>query len=443
MIRCQHYTTFSNWLFEVGQGWYNQTKSPRRVSALGKLDDAVHNQVELISQRAAMLVTEDELKVKIKRALKEGRPLKVKLGVDPSAPDIHLGHMVVMRKLREFQELGHEIYFVIGDFTGMIGDPSGKSKTRRQLSRDEVEANARTYHDQATLILDPDKTHVVFNSSWLSPLTFRELVNLSSKFTVARMIERDDFSKRYADGQAIGIHEFLYPLAQAYDSVAIGADVELGGTDQTFNLLVGRDIQPQYGQEPQIALTMPLLVGTDGKEKMSKSLGNYIGITDEPNDMYGKVMSIPDEAMSDYYELVLAEPKHLVQGTMRDIESGKRHPMDLKMELARRIVAEFYGVSTAKAAQENFLRVFRQDSLPDDIETVRLVDLAPGEEVGLARLLSLCGLVPSSSEARRLIKSGAVRVNRERIEDTSVLVKVTDGMLLQIGKRRVCRVTVK
>jgi tyrosyl-tRNA synthetase len=389
-----------------------------------------------------MLVTQEELKAKIKRSLETRQPLKVKLGVDPSAPDIHLGHVVVMRKLREFQELGHDIYFVIGDFTGMIGDPSGRSRTRRQLSREEVEANARTYHEQATLILDPDKTHVVFNSSWLSPLTFEELVRLASKFTVARMLERDDFHNRYSEGQAIGIHEFLYPLAQAYDSIAIGADVELGGTDQTFNLLVGRDIQPHYGQAPQIALTMPLLVGTDGKEKMSKSLGNYIGVTDEPNDMYGKAMSIPDEVMGDYFELILAEPKASVEAMIRDIQSGKRHPMDAKMELARRIVAEFHGISAARAAQDNFLKVFRQDDLPDEIETVKLEEVKAGEEIGLARLIALCGLAPSSSEARRLIRSGAVRVDRERKHDPSGLVKVTDGMLLQVGKRRICRVSV-
>lgn len=410
---------------------------------MGKLEAEVNHQVELLSQRAAMLVTEEELRAKIRRSLEKQQPLKVKLGVDPSAPDIHLGHIVVMRKLREFQELGHEIYFVIGDFTGMIGDPSGRSKTRRQLSREEVEANARTYHEQATLILDPDKTHVVFNSSWLSPLTFADLVTLASKFTVARMLERDDFHKRYTAGQAIGIHEFLYPLAQAYDSIAIGADVELGGTDQTFNLLVGRDLQPHYGQEPQIALTMPLLVGTDGKEKMSKSLGNYIGVTDNPNDMYGKVMSIPDEVMGDYFELILAEPKQSVKTMMRDIETGKRHPMDVKMELARRIVAEFHGLSAANTAQDNFLRVFREDALPDDIETVELENVRAGEEVGVARLIATCGLAPSSSEARRLIQSGAVRVNRERLTDPFGSVRVTDGMLIQVGKRRICRVSVK
>jgi tyrosyl-tRNA synthetase len=409
---------------------------------LGNLEDTVNRQVEIMSQRSAMLVTEVELKAKLKQSLTEKRPLKVKLGVDPSAPDIHLGHMVVMRKLREFQELGHEVYFVIGDFTGMIGDPSGKSKTRRQLSREEVEANARTYTEQATLILDPEKTHVVFNSSWLSPLTFRDLIGLSSKFTVARMIERDDFSKRYTEGQPIGIHEFLYPLAQAYDSVAIGADVELGGTDQTFNLLVGRDIQPQYGQEPQIALTMPLLVGTDGKDKMSKSLGNYIGVTDQPNDMYGKAMSVPDEVMGDYFELVLAETPGFAETLRQAIASGKRHPMDAKKELARRIVEEFYGLSAAKSAEENFLRVFSLDALPEEIEVVTLTGVAPGESVGLAKLLSMCGLAPSSSEARRLIKSGGVKVNENKIDDVSFLIKVENGILLQVGKRRICRIKV-
>ncbi len=409
---------------------------------MGNLEDTINRQVEIMSQRSAMLVTEVELKAKLKQSFTKKRPLKVKLGVDPSAPDIHLGHMVVMRKLREFQELGHEVYFVVGDFTGMIGDPSGKSKTRRQLSKEEVEANARTYTEQATLILDPEKTHVVFNSSWLSPLTFRDLIGLSSKFTVARMIERDDFTKRYTEGQPIGIHEFLYPLAQAYDSVAIGADVELGGTDQTFNLLVGRDIQPQYGQEPQIALTMPLLVGTDGKDKMSKSLGNYIGVTDEPNDMYGKAMSIPDEVMGDYYELVLAETPGFAETLGQAIASGKRHPMDAKKELARRIVAEFYGLAAAKSAEENFSRVFSQDALPEDIEVVLLAGVTLGEPVGLAKLLSMCGLAPSSSEARRLIKSGGVKVNGNKIDDVSVLIKAESGILLQVGKRRICRIKV-
>ncbi len=406
-----------------------------------QLENEINRQIDIIKQRTAMLVTESELRAKLETSIVNKRPLRVKLGVDPSAPDIHLGHVVVMRKLREFQQLGHEIYFVIGDFTGMIGDPSGKSKTRQQLSREEVLANANTYHEQATLILDPEKTHVVFNSTWLAPLTFSEIIELSSKFTVARMIERDDFNKRYTEGQPIGVHEFLYPLAQAYDSVAIKADVELGGTDQTFNLLVGRDIQPDYGLEPQIAITMPLLIGTDGKEKMSKSLGNYIGVTDAPHEMYGKVMSIPDELMGDYFELVLGEPSGYGNVLRKSIESGKRHPMNAKMELARRIVEEFHGSASAKSAEENFQRVFREDSLPKDIETVKLKGVRPKEEISLPKILFMCGLVSSISEGKRLIESGAVRVNEERIDDISSLVRVEEGMILRVGKRRICRIS--
>ena len=406
-----------------------------------KLKDEIDRQIDVIKQRTAMLVTESELRAKLERSIVRKTPLRIKLGVDPSAPDIHLGHVVVMRKLREFQELGHEIYFVIGDFTGMIGDPSGKSKTRQQLSREEVLANAKTYHEQATLILDPHKTHVVFNSTWLAPLTFTDIIELSSKFTVARMIERDDFHKRFTEGQPIGVHEFLYPLAQAYDSVAIKADVELGGTDQTFNRLVGRDIQPNYGIEPQIAITMPLLIGTDGKEKMSKSLGNYIGVTDEPNEMYGKVMSIPDELMGDYFELVLGEPAGYGNALRKSIESGKRHPMEAKMELARRIVEEFHGSASAKSAEEDFQRVFRDDCLPKDIDTVKLEGVRLGEEIPLPKLLHMCGLVPSISEAKRLIESGAVRVDEKRVEDVSATVRVQEGIVLRVGKRRVCRIS--
>lgn len=402
----------------------------------------IQRQVAIIQDRALSLVTPEELEKKLRRSILEGRPLKVKLGADPSAPDLHLGHVVMMRKLKEFQDLGHEIYFVIGDFTGMIGDPSGRSKTRRQLSREEVEANARTYHEQATTILDPEKTHVVFNSQWLSPLSFRDVIGLASKFTVARMLERDDFLKRYREGSPIGIHEFLYPLAQAYDSVAISADVELGGSDQTFNLLVGRDIQEAFGQDPQITLTMPLLVGTDGQEKMSKSLGNYIAIKDEPNDMFGKIMSIPDRLMPDYYRLVLVESQKSVEELMRSIESGKVHPMDAKLTLARRIVEEFHGKTAAESAEKEFLRVFRESEVPENIDEVHLPELSPGASVGLARLLALIGLAPSSSEARRLIKGGAVKVDGVKIYDESYVCTAKDGMLLQVGKRKACRLKI-
>ncbi len=360
--------------------------------------------------------------------------------MDPSAPDLHLGHVVVMKKLREFQDLGHEIYFIIGDFTAMIGDPSGKSQTRPQLSREEVQVNAETYREQATVILDSEKTHTVFNSSWLSPMSFVDVVRLGSRFTVARMLERDDFKNRYSKGLPISVHEFLYPLAQAYDSVAIEADVEMGGTDQTFNLLVGRTIQKEYGQESQVALTMPILVGLDGVDKMSKSLGNYIGVKEPPNDMFGKVMSIPDSVMGSYFRLVLLDTAESVKKMTQDIQEGRLHPMDVKMDLGSRLVKEFHGQTAAEEAKTEFLRVFRERELPTEIDEVRLADVKPGDTVGLASLVAKAGLASSSSEARRLIKSGAVRVDGVKVALESASCTVKSGMLLQVGKRRVCRV---
>lgn len=404
------------------------------------LDREISRQVEVLSRRTESLISKEELAHKIRRSLITKKPMKVKLGVDPSAPDLHLGHVVVMKKLREFQELGHEIYFVIGDFTGMIGDPSGKSQTRPHLSQEEVKANAETYREQATLILDPEKTHMVYNSSWLSPMTFADVVKLGAKFTVARMLERDDFKNRYETGQPISIHEFLYPLAQAYDSVAIEADLEMGGTDQTFNLLVGRSIQREFGQESQVILTMPILVGLDGSAKMSKSLGNYIAVKDLPSDMFGKVMSIPDELVASYRSLVLTDDDQSIESLKKGIASGKIHPMEAKMDLAKDIVAEFHGQVAAESAKEEFIRVFRQGQLPEDVEEFHPVGLSQGDDVGLARLLSLTKLASSSSEARRLIKSGAVRVDGLKVQDESAHVSVKDGMLLQVGKRRVCRI---
>lgn len=397
-------------------------------------------QVRILKDRAAVLVTEDELLDRVRRSLASKKPLKVKLGVDPSAPDLHLGHVVVMKKLREFQEMGHEIYFVIGDFTATIGDPSGRSRTRPQLSREEVEANAETYREQATMILDPQKTHTVFNASWLAPMTFRDVVHLGSRFTVARMLERDDFRARYDSGQPIGVHEFLYPLAQAYDSVAINADVEMGGTDQTFNLLVGRTVQKEYGQEPQIVLTVPLLIGLDAVNKMSKSLGNYIAVKDEPREMYGKVMSIPDSLTTTYCRLVLVDSEESVRALEASLKAGKTHPMDAKMQLARRIVEEFHGPGAAEAAQAEFLRVFREKEIPEEIQEVRLGGVHAGEPIGLAKLVSLAGLAPSSTEARRLIRSGAVKVDGVKVDQESAACDVKDGMLLQVGKRRFCRI---
>ena len=398
-------------------------------------------QMELLCRGAMEVVTKEELSAKICRSLEAKKPLKVKLGVDPSAPDLHLGHVVVMRKLREFQECGHEIYFVIGDFTGMIGDPSGRSETRPQLSREQVEANAETYRRQATLILDAEKTHMVFNSQWLSKLDFYQVIHLASKFTVARMLERDDFQKRYSQGYPIAIHEFLYSLAQAYDSVALGADVELGGSDQTFNLLVGRQIQKEYGQEPQVSMTMPLLVGLDGQNKMSKSLGNYVGVTDPPAEMFGKIMSLPDSLMKDYFTLVLGDDPASVDKTMRDIAAGKKHPMDTKLELARRIVASFYGLSQATWAEGEFLRVFREKQLPSEIGVITPAGLKEGDRVAVARLLVLLGLVPSSSEGRRLIAQGGVKIDGETVTSESGFIAVRDGMLVQIGKRKACRLS--
>lgn len=400
-------------------------------------------QVEIIGDRAETLVTREDLYEKIRNSLETKRPMKVKLGVDPSAPDLHLGHVVVMKKLREFQELGHEIYFVIGDFTGMIGDPSGRSTTRRQLSFEEVRANAETYREQATLILDPEKTHTVFNSTWLTPMGFAQVIELGSKFTVARMLERDDFRKRYEGGLPIGVHEFLYPLAQAYDSVAIYADVELGGTDQTFNLLVGRAIQPEYGQKPQVCLTLPILAGLDGVQKMSKSLGNYVAVKDEPREMFGKLMSIPDAQMGPYYRLVLTKSQEWVEKLLADIDSGKVHPMDAKMDLAFEVVKEFHDASAAEAAKTEFLRVFRERELPTDIDEVFVQEGKEGSQIGLARLVCLAGLASSSQEARRLIRSGAVKVDGIKNTTESAVVSLSDGMLLQVGKRKFAKVRVE
>jgi tyrosyl-tRNA synthetase len=405
------------------------------------LSREVERQVRVIADRAEDVVTLDELRQKISRSITAKKPLIVKLGVDPSAPDLHLGHVVVMKKLREFQDLGHEIYFIIGDFTAMIGDPSGRSLTRPQLSREEVEVNAETYREQATVILDPERTHTVFNSSWLSPMTFADVVRLGSGFTVARMLERDDFENRYSKGLPISVHEFLYPLAQAYDSVAIRADIEMGGTDQTFNLLVGRTIQKDYGQESQIALTMPILAGLDGMDKMSKSLGNYIGVKEPPKEMFGKVMSIPDSVMASYFRLVLLDSETTVGQMTEDIAGGSLHPMDAKMDLASRIVSEFHGNDRAEEAKAEFLRVFRERELPTEVGEAHLTDVSPGDTVGLASLISKTGLASSSSEARRLIKSGAVRVDGVKVTSESASCTVKNGMLLQVGKRRVCKVS--
>lgn len=390
--------------------------------------------LELLRRGAQEILSETELVAK----LKLGKPLRIKAGFDPTAPDLHLGHTVLINKLRQFQELGHEVLFLIGDFTGMMGDPTGKNVTRKPLSRDEVLENARTYESQIFKILDPAKTLVVFNSSWMGEMSAADMIQLAAKHTVARMLERDDFHKRYTGQQPIAIHEFLYPLVQGYDSVALKADVELGGTDQKFNLLVGRELQKHYGQPPQVVITMPLLVGLDGVNKMSKSLGNAIGITDAPDDMFGKLMSISDDLMWAYFELLSFEPAATVAGWRQEVAAGL-NPRDIKYRLAHEITARFHGTAAAEGAQAAFIARFQKGALPEDLPEVRL-DAANG--VAIANLLKEAGLVASTSEALRLLGQGAVRIDGERVEDRALLVKPGTSLVVQVGKRRAARVTV-
>lgn len=402
-----------------------------------EIKEQVARQLDILRRGTAEIISEEELAKKLAASLKKGEPLRVKLGTDPSAPDIHLGHAVVYRKLKQFQDLGHQVLFLIGDFTGKIGDPSGKNVTRPPLTTEQVEANARTYAEQIFKIMDPERTQIVFNSHWLGKMSFEDVIRLASRYTVARMLERDDFANRYHSGRPIGIHEFFYPLMQGYDSVELKADVELGGTDQKFNLLVGRDLQREFGQEPQVAMMMPLLVGTDGVNKMSKSLGNYIGISEAPSEIYGKVMSIPDELMPTYFELATDLPLSEIEQFMKDLEADRVHPRDLKRKLAREIVTLYHGWQEAKGAEEEFDRVFRQGELPDDIPSFRLEaeDYKEGK-VWIVKLLERTGLVQSRGEARRLITSGAVRIDNVKKTDPDLELKPQVGMVVQIGKRR-------
>jgi tyrosyl-tRNA synthetase len=396
---------------------------------------AVDEALELIKRGAAELIREEEL---VER-LKEDRPLRVKAGFDPTAPDLHLGHTVLINKLRQFQELGHEVIFLIGDFTGMIGDPTGKNITRKPLSRDQVIENARTYEQQIFKILDPEKTLVMFNSSWMNAMQAADLIQLAAKHTVARMLERDDFGKRYASGQPIAIHEFLYPLIQGYDSVAMRADVELGGTDQKFNLLVGRELQKHYGQPPQIVLTMPILEGLDGVQKMSKSLGNYIGIRDEPDDMFGKLMSISDGLMWRYFELLSFRSAGEIASWKREVAEGM-NPRDVKFRLGEELVARFHDSAAGKQATANFIERFQKGNLPADLPELQL----PAHEGALpiATLLKEAGLTASSSEALRMIKQGGVKIDGERLEDQSLKLPVGSSHVYQVGKRRCARITI-
>nr|WP_254388584.1 tyrosine--tRNA ligase [Thermanaeromonas sp. C210] len=399
------------------------------------MEPEVSRQLAVLRRGAAEIVPEEELAHKIRRSLASGRPLRVKLGLDPTAPDIHLGHTVVLHKLRQFQELGHHVIIIIGDFTGRIGDPTGKSETRRQLSEEEVLANAETYKQQIFKILDPAKTEIAFNSTWLKKLTFAEVIELAAKITVARMLERDDFAKRYREGRPISVHEFFYPLMQGYDSVALQADVELGGTDQKFNLLMGRHLQREYGQEPQVALMMPILVGLDGVQKMSKSLGNYIGINEPPAEMYGKVMSLPDELMLTYFELVTPLSLEEVEAVRRGLAAGELHPRDAKMYLAREIVKFYHGQEAAYEAEAEFRRVFQEKDMPSDMPEMVVAE----DSVWLPRLLVRAGLASSTSEARRLIVQGAVKVGGSRVTDPEAEIAITPGMVLQAGKRKFVR----
>lgn len=389
----------------------------------------------LIKRGAQEVLVEDELIQKLER----NSPLRVKAGFDPTAPDLHLGHTVLINKLRQFQDLGHEVMFLIGDFTGMIGDPTGKNITRKPLTRDEVIANAETYEQQIFKILDPEKTLVMFNSSWMGEMSAAGMIELAAQQTVARMLERDDFSKRYAAGQPIAIHEFLYPLVQGYDSVAMRADVELGGTDQKFNLLVGRDLQKHFGQEPQIVLTMPLLEGLDGAQKMSKSLGNYIGITDPPNEMFGKVMSISDDLMWRYFELLSFRPWDEIEKLRAETDAGL-NPRDVKVQLAHELVERFYSQREARQAHDEFVARFRHGAMPEDIAELTLT--SDGKGVPIANLLKEAGLTESTSESLRMIKQGAVRIDGERLAASDLCLKPGSCHVYQVGKRRFARVTV-
>lgn len=399
-------------------------------------------QLERIKFGCVDLITEAELLKKLKKSKETNKPLRIKFGADPTRPDIHLGHTVVINKLKTFQDLGHHIQFLIGDFTAMIGDPSGKSQTRPILTREEIEENAKTYAKQIFKILDPNKTEIVYNSTWFNKLTPVDMIKLSAKYTVARMIERDDFTKRYKSGTPIAIHEFLYPLTQGYDSVALHSDVELGGTDQKFNLLVGRDIQPDYGQEPQCILTMPILEGLDGVNKMSKSLDNYISVVDSPKDMFGKTMRVSDELMYRYYELLTDITSTQLVQLKEDVKSGRKHPRDVKVQLAKYFVKRFHSEEQAHQAEEEFNRIFVDKGLPDEIPEMEMFE---EKQISLASLLAKAGLAASNSEGSRLIQSGAVQMDNQKVTDPRLkidLISKTE-ILLKAGKKKFIKIKVR
>jgi tyrosyl-tRNA synthetase len=388
----------------------------------------VDEQLRIIKKGTVEIISEDELIDK----LKLGKPLRIKAGFDPTAPDLHLGHTVLLQKLRDFQRLGHEVFFLIGDFTALIGDPSGRMEARKKMTQEEVLINAKTYERQVFKILDREKTKIVFNSEWLSKLSFQDVLELTSRYTVARMLERDDFEKRYKSGKPISIMEFLYPLIQGYDSVELRADVEIGGTDQKFNLLVGRELQKEYGQKPQVVITMPLLVGLDGKMKMSKSYNNYIALEDEPNEMFGKIMSIPDELMYDYFVLLTDRTNEEVEKMKEEVEKYNRNPRDIKLLLAYEITRRFWGEELAKKAQDEFLRVFSKHEIPEDIEVFRF-DLS---NVRIIDALVSSKLVSSKKEAKRLIMQNAVSINGKKVNDIDYVISFPGEYIVKVGKKR-------
>lgn len=398
----------------------------------------VEEQFEVLRKGCVEIIQEDELKAKLARSLKEKKPLKVKAGFDPTAPDIHLGHTVLLRKMKHFQDLGHDVVFLIGDFTGLIGDPSGRSSTRPPMTREEILKNAETYKAQIFKILDSKKTIIDFNSRWLGKLSSFDIINLTAKYTVARILERDDFSVRLKKSQPISVHELLYPLMQAYDSVALRADVELGGTDQKFNLLVGREIQREFGQEPQVIMTMPLLEGLDGVDKMSKSLDNYVGITEQPSEIYGKIMSISDPLMFRYYELLTDEPLSRIEKLRKEAKEGKTNPRDLKSKLAEEIVSDFWGKEEAGKAAEEFERVFKRKETPTELEEIKL----SASEIGLIDLLVSENILPSRGEAKRIIRQGGVYLDGQRVEDIAKKIDLRKKaeIILKIGKKNFYRI---
>jgi tyrosyl-tRNA synthetase len=394
---------------------------------------SLNEQMDIIKRGVVEIIPEDELVKKIEKSIKTSKPLNIKLGCDPSRPDLHIGHSVVIRKLAQFQELGHQAILIIGDFTGMIGDPSGRNATRPALSIEQTRINGASYFEQASKILHKEKTKIVYNSDWLGKMSFEEVIKLASKYTVARMMERDDFTKRFKAGEPISIHELLYPLAQAMDSVAIESDVELGGTDQKFNLLVGRDIQREFAMEPQVILTMPLLVGTDGVEKMSKSYDNYIGISDEPSQIYGRTLSIPDNLIYQYFELATNVTNEKLKEIKNLLEDGHANPRDIKRELARALVTIYHNQDSAQIAEQEFDNIFINKGLPGDIEEF---NVGESKEFNILDLIILVDFAPSKGEARRLVTQGGVSIDGQKISDVQYKVSVTQGMILKVGKRK-------